>query len=55
MCSVIFQVVFYLSMITIKYYIRPVVYFSKKYLPTKSNYKIYDKELMAGIVRAFGK
>lgn len=54
MCSVMFQVVFYLSMTTIKYYIRPVVYFPKKYLPTESDYEIYDKELMA-IVRAFGK
>lgn len=27
--------------------LRPIVYFSKKHTPTKCNYKIYDKELMA--------
>jgi hypothetical protein len=32
--------------------LHPVTYFSKKHSPTKYNYEIYDKELMA-IVRAF--
>ncbi len=32
MCLVMFQMVFYLSMIKIKYYIRLVVYFLKKIL-----------------------
>ena len=27
--------------------LRPVAYFSKKYIPTECNYEIYDKEFMA--------
>lgn len=54
MCSVMFQVVFYLSITTIKFYIYLVVYFSKKYLLTKSNYEIYDKKLIA-IIKALRK
>ena len=34
--------------------LRPVAYFSKRHTPVKSNYEIYDKELMA-IIRAFKK
>jgi len=32
--------------------LHPIAFFSKKHTPAKSNYDIYDKELMA-VVRAF--
>jgi hypothetical protein len=32
--------------------LHPVIFFSEKYTPIESNYKIYNKELMA-IIRAF--